>query len=151
MYKSICINTPEINNPFFFQNTLELEETSEAVCNMKNHIINHIAELLHQHLGNCPQVVLLELCDPYLPEMFRLCNNPHLLNTWHSTCQSRDSWSRAPTRAHVARECTCGCCATRSECHVITPVRSDVEASRGESDRAKERHCQMEGLRVRKF
>ena len=55
-----------------------MEELSEPVCNMKNHIINHIAELLHQHLGSCPQVVLLELCDPYLPETYRLRNNPHL-------------------------------------------------------------------------
>lgn len=75
-YKSCMNDTLD-----YLENTLEMEETSEAVCNMKNHIINHIAELLHQHLGNCPQVVLLELCDPYLPEMFRLANNPQLLET----------------------------------------------------------------------
>ena len=56
-----------------------MEENAEAVCNMKNHIINHIAELLHQHIGEFPQNVLLELCDPYLPEPFRLANNPQLL------------------------------------------------------------------------
>lgn len=75
-YKSCMNDTLD-----YLENTLELDGSSEAVCNMKNHIINHIAELLHQHLGSYPHVVLLELCDPYLPEMYRLCNNPHLVET----------------------------------------------------------------------
>lgn len=75
-YKSCMNDTLE-----YLEGQLEMEENNQAVCNMKNHIINHIAELLQQHLGSCPQAVLLELCDPYLPDHFRLCNNPELVDS----------------------------------------------------------------------